>query len=143
MVFKETNDSSYLNGDKLRKEALKQQFDLSFLTVFGKHYLISVGLYRFILPILRNKFRENGNIVEIVQYHRDILPYKGTTTPSVLDNDMENYVPKPADDLHSFVCTMYFLRNPLKQPDLVYRLSKIIGIVNYGKDVKCSRQQLG
>ncbi|RIB20835.1 kinase-like domain-containing protein [Gigaspora rosea] len=49
------------------------------------------------------------------------VPYKGTTTyasPSILDNDMGNYVPKPADDLHSFVRTMYVLRNPLKKPDL-------------------------
>ncbi|RIA81716.1 kinase-like domain-containing protein [Glomus cerebriforme] len=49
------------------------------------------------------------------------VPYKGTTTyasPSILDNDMGNYVPKPADDLHSFVRTMYVLRNPQKKPDL-------------------------
>jgi len=51
----------------------------------------------------------------------EVVPYKGTTTyasPFILENGMGDYVPKPADDLHSFVRTMYVLRNPLKKPDL-------------------------
>ncbi|CAG8498899.1 8423_t:CDS:2 [Funneliformis mosseae] len=73
-----------------------------------------------------------GRIYSNSVYHRDvrpsnimleteIVPYKGTTTyasPFILENEMGNYVPKPADDLHSFVRTMYVLRNPLKKPDL-------------------------
>ena len=43
--------------------------------------------------------------------------YEGTSTyasPDILNNDMGPYNPKPADDLHSFVRTMYALHNPLK-----------------------------
>ncbi|GBB83718.1 hypothetical protein RclHR1_01040023 [Rhizophagus clarus] len=47
--------------------------------------------------------------------------YEGTTTyasPSILDNNFGNYIPKPSDDLHSFVRTVYIMRNPLKKPHL-------------------------
>jgi len=45
--------------------------------------------------------------------------YKGTSTyasPDILNNDMGPYHPRPADDLHSFVHTIYVLLNPLKKP---------------------------
>jgi hypothetical protein len=41
---------------------------------------------------------------------------------------MEPYIPKPVDDLHSFVRTMYVLHNPLKKPK---NLKSIEEIKNY------------
>ncbi|CAG8450475.1 13258_t:CDS:2 [Funneliformis caledonium] len=45
--------------------------------------------------------------------------YERTSTyasPAILNNDMGPYNPQPADDLHSFVRTIYVLLNPLKKP---------------------------
>ena len=57
--------------------------------------------------------------------------YEGTSTyasPAILNNDMGPYNPQPADDLHSFVRTMYVLLNPLKKPK---NLKSSVEIKNY------------
>ncbi|CAG8498961.1 7958_t:CDS:2, partial [Dentiscutata heterogama] len=51
--------------------------------------------------------------------HGGMVNYEGTITfasPNVLKNNFNRYVPKASDDLHSFVRTVYILRNPSKFP---------------------------
>ncbi|CAG8797513.1 21050_t:CDS:2 [Gigaspora margarita] len=103
-----------------------QQFRNDFITNFQAQHckellnllkrIHSYGLYhRDVRPSNIMLDTENNSLVlvdwgsAIYNPNNNEVPYKGTTTyasPSILDNDMGNYVPKPADDLHSFVRTM-------------------------------------
>ncbi|RHZ79750.1 hypothetical protein Glove_141g70 [Diversispora epigaea] len=50
-----------------------------------------------------------------------LVEYEGTITfasPNILNNNMGYYQPKASDDLHSFIRTMYFLRNPSDMPTI-------------------------
>ncbi|CAG8591428.1 5554_t:CDS:10 [Dentiscutata erythropus] len=79
-------------------------------------HIHSYGLYhRDVLPSNIMLDTENNSLclligVEIHTNNNGML-YKGTTTyasPSILDNDIESYIPKPADDLHSFAIKDYW-----------------------------------
>ncbi|CAG8682814.1 21051_t:CDS:2 [Dentiscutata erythropus] len=54
-----------------------------------------------------------------IQYQGGKVAYEGTITfasPNILNKKFGFYVPKASDDLHSFVRTVYTLRNPSKIP---------------------------
>ncbi|RIA92381.1 hypothetical protein C1645_820810 [Glomus cerebriforme] len=40
------------------------------------------------------------------------------SSPDILNNDFDSYIPKASDDLHSFIRTIYILRNPSKMPTI-------------------------
>ncbi|RHZ78956.1 hypothetical protein Glove_153g36 [Diversispora epigaea] len=74
----------------------------------------------------------------------ELVPYEGTITfasPNILDNNMGPYQPKASDDLHSFIRTMYILRNPSNMPtipsgDLASKAQAIKEYWNDSVDVK-------
>ncbi|CAG8670632.1 11510_t:CDS:2, partial [Racocetra fulgida] len=50
-----------------------------------------------------------------------IVEYAGTilfSSPNILNNNFGSYIPKAFDDLYSFICTIYILRNPSKMPTI-------------------------
>jgi len=57
-----------------------------------------------------------------IQNHNDnMVSYKGTimfASPNILNKDFGLYIPKASDDLHSFVRTIYILRNPSRMPTI-------------------------
>ncbi|CAG8577113.1 8462_t:CDS:2, partial [Scutellospora calospora] len=64
-----------------------------------------------------------GSAIRITN-HNQIYTYEGTTTfasPNILEENFGPYVPSVSDDLHSFVCTMYILRNPSEMPAISER----------------------
>lgn len=74
-----------------------------------------------------------------IQYRNAHIPYEGTITfasPDILNNDFGLYKPKASDDLHSFVRTIYILRNPSKMPTVPYEdlPSKARAIKEYWSD---------
>lgn len=62
-----------------------------------------------------------GSSIQYPKHRNDEVPYEGTITfasPDILTNDFDYYKPKASDDLHSFIRTIYILRNPSNMPTI-------------------------